>query len=139
MNSANESKQKKTAQVVRTRPAGPDHQVVTIEGGGGVGIVASLAATALGGRMPWANFHRKLSCTRPAPHTTWRKAPLRATSLVQQSRPSAPDFCCAARITTCPFAWDTLKASLRFRRGETGVRVSRTGDGQRMAPVCEWT
>lgn len=33
MNSANESKQKKTAQVVRTRPAGPDHQVVTIEGG----------------------------------------------------------------------------------------------------------
>lgn len=32
MNSANESKQKKTAQVVRTRPAGPDHQVVTIEG-----------------------------------------------------------------------------------------------------------
>lgn len=134
MNSANESKQKKTAQVVRTRPAGPDHQVVTIEGAEWVSSPALQRlplAEGCRGRISTGSFralgqHRirhgaKHLCVPPV----WcsKAGHLRRI------------FCCAARITTCPFAWDTLKASLIMTLKTEGLR-STTATVRWLSPTA---
>jgi len=121
---------KSKSEILEVRPAGDDHQVVTVQRD------AERKTGHLYRRKPCAKCpwrvdavgdvpRRGLRSTRPVPPTICLIVSLAAMTPAPASRPPAPGSCCAARTTTCGYAWPTSRGRYRAIWKKVALNCSR--------------